>query len=304
MVVRWEKVKAVERMQDFIDAHLQEQITLHALARAARYSPYHAARMFKELTGQSPFRYIRLMRMSAAARVLAEEKVRITDVAFDFVFDSHEGFTRAFARQFGMTPSEYRRTRAEVPLFSPGRVRDHYTNKQAGEETMTEESKKKKPEVVFVQIIERPERRLILKRGREAAHYFAYCEEVGCEVWEVLTRVEGALHEPMGMWLPDRFRTDGTSVYAQGVEVPADHAGDIPEGFEIIDLPAARLLVFQGPPFEDEKFEQAIESLWDVMNSYDPALIGYQWADDDAPRFQLEPTGYRGYIEGRPVRAT
>ena len=31
-------------------------------------------------------------------------------------------------------------------------------------------------------------------------------------------------------------------------------------------------------------------------------IIGYEWADNDAPRFQLNPMGYRGYIEGRPVR--
>jgi hypothetical protein len=33
-----------------------------------------------------------------------------------------------------------------------------------------------------VQVVERPERKLILKRGVKAAHYFEYCEEVGCEV--------------------------------------------------------------------------------------------------------------------------
>ncbi|HYE10704.1 MAG TPA: AraC family transcriptional regulator, partial [Patescibacteria group bacterium] len=36
--------------------------------------------------------------------------------------------------------------------------------------------------------------------------------------------------------------------------------------------------------------------------SYDPKLYGFDWADEDAPRIQLEPAGYRGYIEARPVR--
>jgi len=39
-----------------------------------------------------------------------------------------------------------------------------------------------------------------------------------------------------------------------------------------------------------------------VMKSYDPKLYGFEWADEDGPRFQLEPQGYRGYIEARPVR--
>ena len=106
----------------------------------------------------------------------------------------------------------------------------------------------------------------------------------------------------MGLWLPDNMRPGGTSRYAMGVEVPADYAGELPAGYEVMELPPAMLLVFQGPPFDDEQFEQAITSMWDVMNAYDPSLIGYRWADEDAPRFQLEPAGYRGYIEGRPVR--
>jgi len=42
--------------------------------------------------------------------------------------------------------------------------------------------------------------------------------------------------------------------------------------------------------------------LWEVMKKYDPRIYGFEWADEDAPRFQLEPQGYRGYIEARPVR--
>lgn len=38
------------------------------------------------------------------------------------------------------------------------------------------------------------------------------------------------------------------------------------------------------------------------MAEYDPTLYGYAWADEAAPRFQLEPRGSRGYIEARPVR--
>jgi hypothetical protein len=38
------------------------------------------------------------------------------------------------------------------------------------------------------------------------------------------------------------------------------------------------------------------------MERYDPTLYGFAWADEDAPRFQLNPVGERGYIEARPVR--
>ena len=152
------------------------------------------------------------------------------------------------------------------------------------------------------QVIDRPPRKLILKRGVKASHYFEYCEEVGCDVWGVLCGIKEALYEPIGMWLPESLRDPGTSVYAQGVEVPVDYSGGIPEGLDTIDLAPCKMMVFQGAPYDDAKFQEAIGNLWDVMKTYNPELYGFTWADADGPRFQLEPQGYRGYIEARPVR--
>ena len=93
---REDAVYAVSRMQEFIEAHIYEKITLRQLADAAGYSPWHSARIFRELTGHRPFDYIRLLRLTKAALVLRDGKPRVIDVALDFVFDTHEGFTRAF----------------------------------------------------------------------------------------------------------------------------------------------------------------------------------------------------------------
>ena len=108
---------------------------------------------------------------------------------------------------------------------------------------------------------------------------------------------------PIGMWLPDNMRKPCTSVYSQGVEVPCSYQGEIPEGYEIIELPPCKIMVFQGQPFEEEKFGEAIDELWEVIKNYNPEIYGFKWADEDGPRFQLAPMGYRGYIEARPVRA-
>lgn len=156
---------------------------------------------------------------------------------------------------------------------------------------------------VFVQVVERPARKLLLKRGINADNYFDYCKEVGCDVWGLLCSIKDALYEPIGVWLPEKFRKPGTSIYAQGVELPLDYQGKIPDGFDLIDLPPCKVMVFQGPPFEEEKFEEAIRDLWGVMEKYDPEFYGFKWADEDGPRFQLAPQGERGYIEARPVRA-
>ncbi|NMC35166.1 MAG: AraC family transcriptional regulator [Veillonellaceae bacterium] len=295
-----ENINAVRRMQEFIAANLNQPITLHQLAGAAGYSPWHAARVFKTVIGKSPFEYIRLLRLSRAAERLLTGEVRVVDVAFDFVFDSHEGFTRAFSRQFGMTPQAFTRKKPTVKLFDPQLVHAKLLANLKGVNEMTEIQK---ANTIFVQVVDRPARRLILKRGLKAEDYYAYCEEVGCEIWETLSSIKQALYEPMGLWLPENLRKTGTSLYAQGVEVPADFSEPLAPGLEIIDLPPCKMMIFQGQPYEDADFEQAIGSFWETVKNYSPEIYGFQWADADAPRFQLEPQGYRGYIEGRPVRS-
>ena len=295
----WEKIRAVQKMQDYILQNISEPITLLQLSRTADYSPWHSARIFKELTGKTPFEYIREVRLSQAAMALRDEQAKIIDVAFDFVFDSHEGFTRAFSKQFGLTPREYRRDFPPITLFMPYRVSDYYKILQKGEDTMKENPK---TSTVFVQVVERPRRKAIIKRGIKASHYFEYCEEVGCDIWGILTSIKDALYEPIGMWLPPSMIKPGTSSYVQGVEVPDDYKGSVPEGFEVIIMEPCKMMVFQGQPYEEGDFQQAIEELWQTMKKYDPKIYGFEWADDDAPRFQLAPMAYRGYIEARPVK--
>lgn len=296
---RWEVINAVQRMQNYIHENINSQITLSDLAKEAGYSQWHAARIFKELTGKSPFEYIRALRLTKAAVKLREGHSKVIDVAFDYVFDSHEGFTRAFYKQFGICPKKYSNNPKPLQLFIPHHVRDYYLTIHKGEIEMSE---KKSVSTVFVQVVERPPRKLILKRGIKATHYFEYCDEVGCDVWGILSSIKEAMYEPAGMWLPVSYIKPGTSEYVQGVEVSEHYSGEIPDGFEMIDLPACKMMVFQGEPFDDENFGEAIADLWDVMKKYNPQTYGFEWADEEAPRFQLEPQGYRGYIEARPVK--
>jgi len=293
-----DKIDAVARMQQYIEDHIMEPITQHQLADASGYSEFYAARIFKELIDKTPFEYIRRIRLARAALSLSDGKYRILDIALDYVFDTHEGFTRAFSKEFGISPKKYSQAPVPMRLFMPHDIRDFYLLKQRREEYCMSETQG----VIFVQIIDRPARKLILKRGKTASEYFEFCEEVGCDIWEILTGIKEAIYEPIGMWMPENLRPEGTSVYTQGVEVPLDFAGTVPDGFELTELPACKMLIFQGPPYDDKNFEEAITDLWKQTENYNPEIYGYEWADDIAPKIQLAPMGYRGYIEGRPVK--
>ena len=153
---------------------------------------------------------------------------------------------------------------------------------------------------VFLQVVNKPARKVILKRGVKAREYFSYCQEVGCEVWGLLQSIRSISGEPVCLWLPAAYRKPGTSEYVQGVEVPPDYDGPVPEGFDVIDLPAATYLLFQGEPFAEEDYAQAIEEVSAAISKYDPSGIGYAW-DRENPRIQLEPIGSRGYLELVPI---
>ena len=60
--------------------------------------------------------------------------------------------------------------------------------------------------------------------------------------------------------------------------------------------------MFQGEPFLEEDYCEAITAVQHAMDQYDPGVIGYQW-DSENPRIQLEPRGERGYIEMKAVKA-
>ena len=123
----------------------------------------------------------------------------------------------------------------------------------------------------------------------------------GGEVWGILMSMKSLCGEPVSMWLPEKYKNPNTSTYVQGVEVETDYMGMIPEGFDTIHLPEAEYLMFQGQPFREEDYCEAIRTVQAAMDSYDPSVVGYRW-DDENPRIQLEPRGQRGYIELRAVR--
>lgn len=287
-----EKIEAVQRMQDYIGAHLCETITLADLAKVSLYSPWYSHRLFSQWTDLTPGDYIRRLRLSRSALRLRDHSCKVADVAFELGFGSVDGYQRAFFHEFGCNPREYAQKPIPLYLFTPYSVKARNVRKEKPMENV---------KTVFVQVIEKPERKVLIRRGVKAADYFAYCEEVGCDVWGLLLSIKSISGEPVCLWLPKAYIAPGTSEYVQGVEVAADDDGPVPDGFDVIRLPKAKYLMFRGEPFAEEDYGRAIEEVWDAIEKYDPAVIGYSW-DESNPRIQLEPVGTRGYIELRPIK--
>lgn len=287
-----EHIEAVQKMQDYIKRNLDKDITLAELAAISQYSPWYSYRLFVKLLDMTPAVYIRRLRLSRSALRLRDERIRIVDVALDAGFESVDGYQRAFYKEFGCNPHEYSMCPTPIYLFKPYGIK--YSKR-------SEDTKMSDIKSVFVQVVDKPERKVIIKRGKEAKDYWKYCEEVGCDVWGLLSSIKSISGEPVCLWLPQKFIKAGTSEYVQGVEVSMDYSGEIPDGFDMIELPKCKYIMFQGEPFEEANFGEAIQEVWKAINKYNPQTIGYKW-DSTNPRIQLEPIGTRGYIELHPVK--
>jgi AraC family transcriptional regulator len=93
----------------FIEGRLGEEVTLEAAADAAGLSPYHFHRIFKAVVGESFAVFVRRRKLHEAAERLVRSTRSILEIALDYGFESHEGFSRAFQRTYGESPSAFRR---------------------------------------------------------------------------------------------------------------------------------------------------------------------------------------------------
>ncbi len=89
-------------------SRLDEDLSLSDLAAEAGLSPFYLHRLFVEVANETPKAYTQRLRLSRAAVLLLTTRLSVLDVALDCGFQGHEVFTRAFRKQFGMTPRAYR----------------------------------------------------------------------------------------------------------------------------------------------------------------------------------------------------
>ena len=301
-----EKFKAAQQMQDYIHLHIGESIYLSDICESAGYSKRHAFRIFKDVFGKTPFEYIRALRLTSAAQYIKnDDDIDILDVALNVGFNSQEGFTKAFKKRFfGVSPSRYRE---HLPMkymyFTPPPILHSRLLRNSKEYIEMAENKR----TVTVTIIEKSARKLILMRGKTADSYFSLMEEIGCDKWEALEvhpeAKAGALDNVALIILPPHMVKQGTSKAIVGLEVRSDYSGTIPEGFEIIDLPAFTYLWFQGLPYEDKDWHgYAHDEIRNAIKNYKPELYGYEFARDESPHFVYGSNAETGTRDMVPVR--
>jgi AraC family transcriptional regulator len=98
-----------------IQANLDQDLSLEALANRVRLSPFHFHRLFRSAVGETLKQYTQRLRLERAANRLVINDAAILDVALDSGFHNHETFSRQFKRRFQVTPKDYRQwARGEI----------------------------------------------------------------------------------------------------------------------------------------------------------------------------------------------
>ena len=102
----------VARIDEHLEAHLGDDVSLADLAALVGLSPYHFSRAFKAATGLPPHRYLIERRVARARERLEHGGDPIVDVALECGFSSQAHMTSTFTRQLGVSPGRYRKERS------------------------------------------------------------------------------------------------------------------------------------------------------------------------------------------------
>ncbi len=94
--------------KQYINAHLEDRITLDEVAAHVCVSPYYFCKIFKQATGMTLTEYVNRRRIERAKRKLLIPHARVTEVAYDVGYQSLSQFNRSFLKYVGMSPTQYR----------------------------------------------------------------------------------------------------------------------------------------------------------------------------------------------------
>jgi len=91
-----------------IQQHLDEPLVLEDLARMACLAPYHFHHVFTGMLGESLASHVRRLRLERAASRLKLTETPVVQIAFEAAYETHESFSRAFRKAFGLSPVQFR----------------------------------------------------------------------------------------------------------------------------------------------------------------------------------------------------
>lgn len=234
----------IEKSIKFMEDHMKENITIEEIASQSGYSLYHFCRVFNLCMGVSVMEYIRARRLSLAAMELFKGR-KVIDIAVDYGFETSGGFTKAFRKAFGYTPTQYveRKTGdSEVKHACPAIVK-RPAFKVAGYGIKTDITG--------------------ASYTKDIASFWSNYngENLESKMYKVLNP---AKHGEVGLYVP--LSEDGNAIYLLGMIV--EDFTNVGEDMLTVEIPNAEYAVFTTNPvdtsndWEQKEFAEVITSTW------------------------------------------
>jgi len=246
-------IDLIQRTLDYIDEHIMEKITIEKLAEIAGFSIYHYYKLFNKFVGLPVMEYVTKRKLQYALYDLSKGD-KVLDIALNYGFETHAGFTKAFKKFLGYPPNFYR---THAPIDYPKRV-------------ILERLAENKTGGIIVQpkIIHRESVKVLgyefkttLKNkahSRDIPAFWDQCNIEGKE--EQLYRTQNPVrHGEYGICVHNHMEGDEFS-YVLGIEV--ENFDRMLENMFKLEIPAANYAVFTTPSVGDEGFASSIQGTW------------------------------------------
>lgn len=268
-----------ERAIAFIEARLDQPLSVAQIAAGVGLSPFHFARLFTATCGESVMAYVWRRRLQRAAEriVDAPGDVRLIDLALDCGFESQEAFTRAFKRLFGVAPGQFKR--AHLAMAPEGVLCAMSDLNVAARVTM-----RPKPEVL------------------PAFRVAGLTEEFRIEtrpgiplLWDkFISRLSDPAFKPAGTYgVCWDMSQDRPFKYMAGAAL--EDGAAVPAGLDVKDVPAQSYLVFRqeidAGPFQPQ-VSAAMEEIWGRR------MPNAGHKPGGGPDFEYYPPGFAPMQEG------
>ncbi|WP_123041848.1 AraC family transcriptional regulator [Cohnella candidum] len=266
----------IQKTIEFIEGHLDEPLKLAELAEIAGFSEFHYHRVFLSMVGDPVMEYVRKRRLARAARELADPDRRIVDVALDHGFQTHETFTRAFKKMFGMTPGEYRKRDIRTPPYPHANVLQRMYNPYLGGIRMD------------YRIVDKPAFKWI-------GYALETTSEEGQNHRDIPAFWQHYISNRLGSRIPNAANSAELGIctdfdmetckftYLIGME--AERFDNVPEDLVCREFPGVTYAVFTTPKAKPEDFPKTIQATWaSIFGEWFPHS-GYEHAG--AAEFEL-----------------
>lgn len=281
-----EVIKSINNAIEYIENNLDSTLNIDEIAKVACTSRYHFQHLFHAVTGFTLTEYIRNRRLTLAGEELSFKNSKIIDIAFKYGYESPDAFTKAFQRLHGTTPSALKKGNVRLKSFS---------------KLSFQISIRGECEMIY-RIVEKQQFKVFgvdfLTTIVEDACYTEipeFCDKI----WEdgthyKINKILGYPRMHMLHGIHYDFKGDGSRRYMMGWEVTEK---DVPQEFNILDIPACTWAVFEGKGGMPQKL--AIQDVWRSIylewfpsSGFEqvegPCMEKYFWNDDQYDNYTCE----------------